>query len=87
MNKPHKNNNLRFTKIKNLVTVVGLNISKSSNGNSHVEDIPIVSMGMLETPIGSADVAETLVSSVGMADTPAGSADVVEETSEPVSKN
>ena len=66
---------------------MGLNISISSSGNSHVEDIPIVSMGMLETPIGSADVAETLVSSVGVADTPAGSADVVEETSEPVSEN
>ena len=36
-----------------------------------MEDIPTVSMGMVESPIGSADVAETLVSSVGVADTPA----------------
>ena len=56
---------------------MGLNISISSSGNSHVENIPIVSMVMLETPIGSADVAETIVSSVGVADTPAGSAGVV----------
>ena len=47
-----------------------------------MEDIPIVSMGMVETPIGREDVTETLVSSVGVADTLAGSAGAVEETSE-----